>query len=80
MVAHSSYYIQAAASHTKMLTLQTIVICFYIYVLFSGSFAALCQFFKSLDKEDYVSAIICLPLTYYSFTLAVDLYKYELRF
>ena len=63
-----------------MFTLQTIVICFYIYVLFSGSFAALCGFFKSLDKEDYVSAVLFLPLTYYSFTFAVDLYKYELHF
>jgi hypothetical protein len=60
--------------------LQAIVISLYIYILFSGSFAALCQFFKSLDKEDYVSAIICLPLTYYSFTFAVILYKNELRF
>jgi hypothetical protein len=60
--------------------LQAIVISLYIYILFSGSFAALCGFFKSLDKEDYVSAVLFLPLTYYSFTLAVDLYKNELKF
>jgi hypothetical protein len=63
-----------------MLTLQTIVMCFYIYILFAGSFAALCKFFKSLDAEDYVSAILCLPLTYYSFNFAVILYKNELHF
>lgn len=60
--------------------LQAIVISIYIYILFSGSFAALCGFCKALDKEDYVSAALFIPLTYYSFTLAVDLYKNELRF
>jgi hypothetical protein len=46
----------------------------------SATFAAFCGILKSIDKKDYVSAVLFVPLTYYSFTLARDLYLYELHY
>jgi hypothetical protein len=54
------------------------VIAFYIYFMVSATFAAFCAILKKYDEKDYVSAIICIPLTYYCYTFARDLYLYEL--